>query len=241
MPLRDHFVKDPTRRFAWEGFHSQWTTNIVRHLNRHIVPEHYHAESRVRLGTLAEIDIGTRDEFDDRPASPPSGLQGAMASYSPPAPVLTLETDLSQDDLFEVQVVNDELAQLVAAIELISSSNKDRPQSRHDFVVKCASLLKAHVSLVLIDIVTNRQANLFHELTQYLEIRAHKNPFPQVSLYACSLLPRGVNGHARVDVWPAQLKIGAQLPSLPLWLRDDIAVALELELTYEESCRDLRA
>ena len=57
----------------------------------------------------------------------------------------------------------------VAAIELISPRNKDRPQSRHEFVVKCASLLKAQVSLVLIDIVTDRRANLLRELMEYLE------------------------------------------------------------------------
>jgi hypothetical protein len=132
------------------------------------------------------------------------------------------------------------LGDLVAAIELISPGNKDRPQSRHDFVVKCASLLKAGVSLVLIDVVTERQANLFKELMEYLEIRNLQNPL-QGSLYSCSLLPRGSNGHARVDVWPETLRVGAVLPTLPLWLRDDLAVPLELELTYEETCRDLRA
>lgn len=151
------------------------------------------------------------------------------------------ETDLSQEDLFEVQVFDDARGEnLVAAIELISPSNMDRPQNRHEFVVKCASLLKAHVSVVLLDIVTNRHANLFAELMDYLEIHAIAPPLPG-PLYSCSLLPRGSNGRAKVEVWPEQLQLGAVLPTLPLWLRDDLAVPLDLEFTYEETCRDLRA
>jgi hypothetical protein len=240
MPLRDHFSDKVPNPFNWEGFHSQWAATMVRRLNRGLLPVGYHAEPRVRLGTLAEVDVGTREE---RPAvvhGGPAGPNGGVAVYSPPAPVLTLEADLSQEDLFEVQVYDTKLGELVAAIELISPRNKDRPQSRHEFVVKCASMLKAGVSLVLIDIVTERRANLFRDLVEYLEISNLPNVL-QEPLYCCSLLPRGSNGHARVDVWPEVLRVGAVLPRLPLWLRDDLPVPLDLESTYEETCGDLRA
>ena len=45
---------------------------------------------------------------------------------------------------------------LVAAIELVTPSNKDRPESRQVFVAKCQSLLRQGVSLVIIDVVTVR-------------------------------------------------------------------------------------
>ena len=93
---------------------------------------------------------------------------------------------------------------------------------------------------MLIDIVTERHANLFKELMEYLELRDVAHPLQQ-HLYCCSLLPRGSNGHAKVDVWPEALRVGAILPKLPLWLRDDLAVPLDLESTYEETCGDLRA
>jgi len=241
MPLRDHFSDKIPQRFRWEGFHSLWAATMVRRLNRGLLPPGYHAEPRVRLGTLAEVDVGTREERAAAVHGGLAGSNGGVAVYSPPAPVLTIETDLSQEDLFEVQVFDDELGEnLVAAIELISPGNKDRPQSRHEFVVKCASLLKAHVSLVLIDIVTNRHANLFKDLMEYLEIRDLVDPF-HGSLYCCSLLPRGKNGHAKVNIWPETLQVGAVLPRLPLWLHDELAVPLDLESTYEETCGDLRA
>lgn len=237
MPLRDHFSETTPQLFHWESFHSQWAGTMVRRLNRGLLPPGYRAEPRVRLGTLAEVDVGTHEKPAAAIRGGSAGPNGGVAVYSPPAPVLTVETDLSQEDLFEVQVFGDEL---VAAIELISPRNKDQPQSRHEFVVKCASLLKAQVSVVLIDIVTNRHANLFRDLMEYLEIRDFVNPLPS-PLYCCSLLPRGSNGHAKVDVWPEVAQVGAALPRLPLWLRDDLAVPLELESTYEETCGDLGA
>jgi hypothetical protein len=241
MPLRDHFTEKIPRRFRWEGFHSAWPVTIVRQLNRGLLPPGYHAEPRVRLGTLAVVDVGTKETRSPSIREEPDGPQCGVAVYSPPTPALSFETDLTQDDLFEVLVFDDELGEnLVAAIELISPGNKDRPQSRHEFVVKCASLLKAHVSLVLIDIVTNRHANLFKELMEYLEFPNPANPL-QGHLYCCSLLPWGSNGHAKVNVWPEVLQVGAVLPRLPLWLHDDLAIPLELESSYEETLGDLRA
>ena len=43
-----------------------------------------------------------------------------------------------------------------------------------------------------------------------------------------------------VEVWAHALALGRPLPTLPLWLADNLAVPLELEASYEETCRVLR-
>jgi hypothetical protein len=35
------------------------------------------------------------------------------------------------------------------------------------------------------------------------------------------------------------MTVGQPLPSLPLWLRPDLAITLDLEATYEQACHDL--
>jgi hypothetical protein len=40
--------------------------------------------------------------------------------------------------------------------------------------------------------------------------------------------------------WAHALAVGQALPTLPLWLADNLAVPLELEASYEETCRILR-
>ena len=44
---------------------------------------------------------------------------------------------------------------------------------------------------------------------------------------------------ARLEAWSLGLVIGQPLPTLPLWLREDLVTALELEQSYEQACKDL--
>jgi hypothetical protein len=41
-------------------------------------------------------------------------------------------------------------------------------------------------------------------------------------------------------MWPHPLTLGAELPTVPLWLEPKFAVPLELELTYTNTCESLR-
>ncbi|MGO9468126.1 MAG: DUF4058 domain-containing protein, partial [Isosphaeraceae bacterium] len=60
---------------------------------------------------------------------------------------------------------------LVAAVEIVSPANKDRPESRQLFVAKCFSLLRQDVDLSIVDLVTNRQFNFYTELLALLDRR----------------------------------------------------------------------
>jgi hypothetical protein len=43
-----------------------------------------------------------------------------------------------------------------------------------------------------------------------------------------------------LETWTHTIAVGRTLPTLPLWLAENLAVPLELELSYEETCRVLR-
>ena len=43
-----------------------------------------------------------------------------------------------------------------------------------------------------------------------------------------------------LEAWAQPLTLGQALPTLPLWLADNLAVPLDLEGSYEETCRVLR-
>jgi hypothetical protein len=43
-----------------------------------------------------------------------------------------------------------------------------------------------------------------------------------------------------LDNWYHPLAVGESLPTLPIWLRETFAVSLDLESSYEETCRTLR-
>ena len=39
-----------------------------------------------------------------------------------------------------------------------------------------------------------------------------------------------------LETWALSLSPGQPLPTVPLWLADDLAVPLELDVSYEQSC-----
>jgi hypothetical protein len=44
----------------------------------------------------------------------------------------------------------------------------------------------------------------------------------------------------RLETWSHALAVRQSMPELPIWLNADLAVSLDLEACYEETCRVLR-
>jgi hypothetical protein len=129
---------------------------------------------------------------------------------------------------------------LVAAVEIVSPANKDRPEARRAFVAKCATLLQQDVSVAIVDLVTTGQFNLYGDLLDQL---GHADPAlapDPPPLYAAAIRWRRGADSWRLETWAHPLTVGQPLPNLPLWLADNLAVPLELETSYEEACRILR-
>lgn len=241
MPLRDHFHPPFADRRSWDEVHGYWPAAIVRQLNV-ILPARYYAGPLVHLGSLAEVDIATHD-YEAAASTTAQADNGGMATavWAPPQPTLALETELAGFDSYEVRVYDERHGRrLVAVIELVSPSNKDRPQTRAEFATKCVSLLRQRVSVIVVDVVTQHEFNLYAEL---LDLIGEEDPSlaeSPKSIYAvaCRWVPNGANH--RLETWNQPLTISDPLPVLPLWLTEELAISLDLEASYEQTCRDLR-
>ena len=239
MPLRDHFRPPLDDMRHWEGFHATLPVMIVALLRRKL-PRRYFAEPRIHTGSSAEIDVTTfeKEEEDVLSAGSGNGNGGvATAVWAPPRPTFTVATDLPAQDLYEVRVYDEKRhARLVAAVEIVSPANKDRPEHRRAFAAKCAGLLQERVSVVLVDAVTTRTQNLYAEL---LDLIGQSDPSlspeaPSLYTSACRMTKR--NNEWLLETWTQTLELGRPLPTVPLWLADNLAVPLELEESYEQSC-----
>lgn len=236
MPLHDHFHPPWSVLRPWEGFHSAWATSIAYHLNSGVLPSEYFAMPLVQIEGRVEVDVGT---FQEEGSS--SGAAIATALWAPPAPAMSVVLDGGPGDTFEVQVMREFGGpQLRAAIELISPSNKDRSSSRHAFAEKCAGYLRRGVSVVIIDVVTERAANLHNEIVEVLEKDDEAGWTAETGLYAVAYRRAGGNGHMTLEIWHQALEIGAALPELPLWLEADLSIPLRLEESYSVTCASLR-
>src|SRR5438045_1030981 len=144
MPLRDHFHSPIDDRRSWDELHGQWPGTIVAGLNRKL-PQRYIAAPRIHLGSSVEIDVATFDEDELEAMASGGGDNGgggvATAVWAPPRPTLTVATDLPDLDEYEVRVYDTRRARrLVAAVEIVSPANKDRPDHRRASGAKCAAL-----------------------------------------------------------------------------------------------------
>jgi Protein of unknown function (DUF4058) len=240
MPLLDHFRPALYPHRSWESFHSRWTNSIADRLNE-VLPRRYFAEVQVRLGSQVETDVAEFDIGETRGAVLPegNGCGIALDHWAPPAAAMVIP--LAFPDDIEVHVRDErDYARLVAVVELVSPSNKDRPESRSAFAAKSAAYLYRGVVLIILDAVTGRQVNLHNELIDLLRLDLSFGLPDNPLLYAVSYRPVRRVDADQVEVWPAILKIGEELPILPLALRVAQPVPLDLETTYEDACRRSR-
>lgn len=144
-------------------------------------------------------------------------------------------------ETFEVRVFSTVTGlTLVGAIELVSPGNKDRPEERRAFAIKCASYLHQGVSLIVVDVVTNRRANLHNETMRLMAADPRFEMAGAPSLYAVAYRPVRRQDRAEIDLWPATFAVGDPLPTLPLRLTGDEFVSVDFEGPYQEACRRRR-
>lgn len=246
MPLLDHFHPPLETQRHWESFHGRWAALIAETLDQGLLPAGYFAEIQVHVGSI-QVDVAAFQGGSPLRPSPrngegtdPGGGTATLIApaWAPPVPDLTMPA-LVPDEI-EVQVFSESARDLVAAIELVSPGNKDRPEARRAFAAKCDVYLQRRVGLILVDVVTSRRANLHDELVR---LRGHDEAFlfpDPPAIYAAAYRPVDRKPAPQVDAWLARLAVGGTLPTLPLVLREDVCLPIDFEATYMEVRRRSR-
>lgn len=128
---------------------------------------------------------------------------------------------------------------LVAIVKFVCPTNKENAENRRLFVARCAALLQQRVPVTIIDLVTTDNFNLYSDL---LQVFGHADPSraaAPASLYAAACRVKEKGDGWLFESWANTLILGQPLPTLPLWLAEDLAVPLVLEESYEETCEIL--
>lgn len=245
MPLRDHFHPPLSTRHTWEEVHGGWPMMMVLHLAPKLPPQ-YEAAPGVHIGDRSGFATDVASFERDEPAAFDSqNGEGGVATlvWAPPEPTLVVDADFPVHDAYEVRVYDaDRERRLVAAVELVSPSNKDRPDKRQLFITKVADMISQDVCVSIVDIVTDRLSNLYFELIRLLDRTDPMLNGDPPPIYAVTLRRRrrGKRKRPVIDAWFHPLVVGQPLPTLHLWLSDATGVTLDLEATYEDTCRPMK-
>ncbi|MUG98243.1 DUF4058 family protein [Scytonema sp. UIC 10036] len=240
MVLLDHFHPPLSIRRHWHAFHNAWATYISSDLNQRL-PQGYFAEPNVQFGI--EIDVATFEELGNDKVNLPLDTQ---PQWKPPTPSQTISFQPTSEAV-EISIFNTEAGPILAgAIELVSPANKDRLSHQNAFVAKCQTYLQQGIGLVVIDVVTTRNANLHDALMAQIsslspeDSRDRTSSSRQPTLYAVAYRVIERSEQPSLDIWHESFNIGDSLPTLPLWLRGGLCLPVDLGATYDRTCREQR-
>lgn len=221
MPLRDHFREPADHWCPWNSFFSMWTPTLLIGLNE-VLPDEFRGGPRIRNGTREE-----RFWFGPEPTDPP--------------PTATVRDEFDDEYVFELEIDDMGYGRLAAVVMFVCPAHKDRPAARRAFAATAATTLRRTNSIVVVDIGTDPAGNLFAEALALCGVTNPPLGLERTKPYAVSARRREMPGRgAQLDVWAHQLEYGRPLPTLPVWLRDELFVPLDLEASYEHACRGLR-
>ena len=232
MPLHDWSKTD-----GWEGVHLLWMTAIARALKPKL-PSGY----RAYLGTLPALTI-------DAPSLKPDvAVRGHHRAYEHAEDVPAAERGGAREPDVEVAVTTtleptpsvfvEQDGRLVAAIELLSPRNKDRPSSREGATARYAGYLINGVNLLVVDVHPRPAGfSVAAAIERELEVPdARPLPAPLAAAYRVG---EGAAGGGRyLAIWREPLAAGEPLPDMPVPLTVHRAVTLDLESTYMSAAAD---
>lgn len=162
----------------------------------------------------------------------PRNRDAGTATYREPdaeVAMATLEEDLT------VQVERN--GRLVAAVELISPRNKDRPSAREYCATRYLSYLRGGIHLLLVDVHRRPIGFSFPQLMAAelgTELPAPPAPCGVVYRVGESRPPDG----RLLAVWAEPLTVGQPLPAVSLPLTVHLAVPVDLERTYSAAAEN---
>ena len=236
MPLLDHFHSPLPDDPPWPSLYTMWAAGVVRWLNRTLPAGEFRAFANVRLGSQVEADVAEYHRLPGNGTHDPA-FNGGIATVSPAPPVVASFALITPDDV-EVQIAESRNHMTVAGvIEFVSPANKKESAERRAFVAKCAAYLHRGIGVVIVDVVTNRLANLHNDLM-------HAVGGPPAALltnsptYVSGYGPVHRDGRTEADVWCHPARIGEPIPAIPLVLRRGPLVMLDLEATYLDALAD---
>ncbi len=233
MPLHDW-----TQDRGWDSVHFFWLGRLHQWIKPRLPPEFRAYIGSVPTLTVTGLterpDVGVRHWLEEPPpeaASTPE-LDGPNASQEEP----DIETATLTLDPHKALYVAYQ-GRLVAAIELISPRNKDRPSSRDHYLSRYLGYLREAVNLLLIDLLPRPRSFSFADaLAAEVQIPQPRTPPPLAVAYRVG--EPAAEGGRLLAIWRRPLQIGQPLPTMRLPLTVHAAIPINLEETYMQAAAD---
>jgi hypothetical protein len=227
MPLHDW--KDDR---GWDGVHLLWLAELLRSIQP-CLPVDY----RAYVGSVPALTVDTPNGRPDlhvrQWTDPPTAAAPPIPSTTAAEPDHEAVATFTFDPQRAIHIDQD--GQLIAAIEIVSPRNKDRPASLNRYLRRCIGYLRQGIHLLLVDVLP-RPANFSfaNELGVDLGFAQELCPLPYaVSYRVGEPVPEGTI----IAYWRRLMAVAQPLPVIPLALNVYQQIDIDLEHTYREAAR----
>lgn len=234
-------VNDWTRVSAgtFHDFHCSWIIHLKETMNGGLLPKGYYALAEQHAGMMV-ADILTlrsseRAPFDPRAASP-------VAVAEPPPKVsrkmVANPTIAYRTARRTIAIRHASGHNLIALVEIVSPSNKDRQTSLQDFVGKVHSSIDWGVHVLVIDILPpdrHDPRGMHAVIWESFDSEEYLPPVGKpltLASYAAHVVP---------EAYVEPVAIGDSLGEMPLFLENGNYVNVPLEQTYLDAYRGVPA
>jgi hypothetical protein len=215
---------------GWSSLHIVWQAQLLDWVQPRL-PAGY----RAYLGSVPALTI---DVPNGRPDLSVRQWQPDPKEPVPPA-AASPEPDTEAVAVFELDpqtaVHIDLHGRLVAAVEIVSPRNKDRPDARERYLGRYLGYVRQGVHLLLVDVLPRPAGFSFADaLAASLSYPQEPCPVPfAVSYRVGEPVPDGT----LLGAWRRPVRVGEPLPTIPLALSVRESIPIDLEHTYREAAR----
>jgi hypothetical protein len=230
MPVHDWTRVDAG---VFHDFHNVWIGQLRNALNEGLLPSGYYALSEQHAGKyIADVLTLHAGQSSD----PPSPATGGVAVAEAPPKVsrkMTLSAAArSRRKTLTIRHVSGH--QIVALLEIVSPSNKDRREHVEEFLDKVEDALHHNVHLLLVDLLpagTHDPQGMHGAVWQRLGDEPDPVPNNEPLTLAAYV------ADATVKAYVEHIAVGQALPDMPLFLDPDYYINVPLEQTYQTTWR----
>lgn len=226
---------------VFHDFHGNWIAQLRSLLNEGLLPKGYYALSEQHAGHLIAdiLTLHTPPETDGGGASWSDFSGGVAVAEAPPRVRrrFTVSTEkLALPRSIAIRHVSGH--RLVALIEIVSPSNKDRVDSVRDFCGKITDAIRAGVHVLMIDLFppgTHDPRGLHEVVHQTISRRHDLYDLPSDEPLTLASYVAG----RPVEIYVEHAAVGAPVPDMPVFLTRDRYVNAPLSATYDAAWKGM--
>jgi len=236
MPLYDLTrLQFPGDDSIYHHFHAAWLISIADALNQNFSEESGFEAIFEKRASPIEAEIVTIDTLAEELNS---RILKGFDSFELSSPAMSFVNPIFPEEAKDI-TIRTPSGKIISVIELTSPGNKNSSGKVSNYVANALAYLRQGLNYLVIDVLppTNFVDTFHNPIAELLEGKPlyppNEKPFYAISYRVL------LSYNLVIETYPIWFGIGETLPTVPLFLIDELKVGVDLEATFMEAFKRL--